>query len=426
MLLPQVRVPELLVRMISLFSGIGGFEAAARYVWPDIEIVAMCEKEPFCRQVLEKHFPGVPIVEDVNDVEAIIAYANQLLGNPTRQELERRRAMVETNSGKPECRSNHRAPGTVDLVTAGVPCQPASHAGKRQGASDARWLWPQTLAVVEATHPRWCVFENPTGFLTLNGGLEFESVCARLEREGYWVEAFVIPACAAGAPHRRDRVWIVANSDAERCGRRENDEGQESATGNWTQVTNRDAQDSHVKRSSSSREAHTFKQSRSNSIGASNSNASHAQSIEHRPRRTEPERQQWRIGIDGTDCTITHAKSERPGETREYLGRSEEWIAGSNRDAPNATQQLFDRTGESRPARRNEFADGGICRNPWREHWYAAAARLCRVAHGTSRGVDGHRTDRLRALGNAIVPQVAIRIFEAIKQADLRITKPEK
>lgn len=365
--------------MLSLFSGIGGFETAARYVWPDIEIVAMCEREPFCRQVLEKHFPGVPIVEDVNDVETIAAYATGI----------RRDGLPEWGFGETEAegvmQKSQRGDIQLDIICGGPPCQPASHAGKRQGASDDRWLWPQTLAVMEAIHPHWCVFENPTGFLTLNGGLEFESVCARLEGQGYWVEAFVLPASATGAPHRRDRIWIIANSDAERRGRRENDQGQESAKGDRTQIANRDAQNPTGERC--------------------------------RPWWSESERQQGRLGLAGTDCAdVADTESKRLGETREYFERSQEWIAGIDGIAPDTHQQGL-------PPREMQPGDGGeeqsaIIRNPWNEHWYAAAARFCGISHGISRGVDRHRTARLRALGNAIVPQVAIRIFEAIKRAD--------
>ena len=99
------------------------------------------------------------------------------------------------------------------LLTAGVPCQPASVAGKRQGAADDRWLWPQTLAVVENGSYEWLLFENPTGILSLNDGMEFERICTSLESKGYEVQPLVIPACGVGAKHRRYRVWIVAHAD---------------------------------------------------------------------------------------------------------------------------------------------------------------------------------------------------------------------
>jgi DNA (cytosine-5)-methyltransferase 1 len=104
----------------------------------------------------------------------------------------------------------------IDLLTAGVPCQPASQAGKRRGSQDDRWLWPEALEAVQQFHPTWTIFENPTGFLTLNRGLEFERLCLALEKEGYSVWTLIVPACAVDARHRRDRVWIVANYDGSR------------------------------------------------------------------------------------------------------------------------------------------------------------------------------------------------------------------
>lgn len=94
----------------------------------------------------------------------------------------------------------------------GVPCQPASNAGIRKGEDDSRWLWPHAFRVVDETAPRWCVFENVGGLLTLSGGLVFERLCSDLEGKGYEVQSFVVPACAVGACHRRNRVWIIAHA----------------------------------------------------------------------------------------------------------------------------------------------------------------------------------------------------------------------
>jgi DNA (cytosine-5)-methyltransferase 1 len=104
--------------------------------------------------------------------------------------------------------------GTIDILTGGFPCQPYSAAGKRLGKEDSRHLWPQMLRAIQEIKPRWIVGENVAGFLTWNDGLVFREVCTDLENEGYEVQAFIIPACAVGAPHRRDRVWIIANCDS--------------------------------------------------------------------------------------------------------------------------------------------------------------------------------------------------------------------
>ena len=163
------------VRHIDLFSGIGGFSLAAQWVWgDDHEIVCFCEMDPFCQGILKKHWPGVPIVEDVRDVESIRKYAT-------------------TN---------------VDLLTGGFPCQGFSVAGKQRGKEDERYLWPPMFEVIKAVRPRWVIGENVAGIINL----ALDTVLSDLEGEGYATGTFVLPACAQNAPHRRDRVWIVANT----------------------------------------------------------------------------------------------------------------------------------------------------------------------------------------------------------------------
>lgn len=105
----------------------------------------------------------------------------------------------------------------IDLLTAGVPCQPASVAGKRRGTKDDRWLWKQTFEVIRHIKPRFCILENVRGILSLEGGMVFENLLLELESYGYETATFVIPACAVNAPHKRERVWIIANSNLRRC-----------------------------------------------------------------------------------------------------------------------------------------------------------------------------------------------------------------
>ena len=124
-------------------------------------------------------------------------------------------AIADAESGQPrqsskqEGRSDTGGSG-IDLLTGGFPCQPFSQAGKRKGTNDDRYLWPEMLRVIHEFQPAWVVAENVRGLLTINEGLVFEQVCLDLEGEGYDVQAFVIPAVAVNAPHRRDRVWIIA------------------------------------------------------------------------------------------------------------------------------------------------------------------------------------------------------------------------
>lgn len=99
----------------------------------------------------------------------------------------------------------------IDVLTGGFPCQPFSLAGKRRGTEDYRYLWPAMLDVIRTVRPRWVVGENVYGIVNWSEGLVFERVCADLETAGYEVQPYIIPACGVGAPHRRDRCWFVAH-----------------------------------------------------------------------------------------------------------------------------------------------------------------------------------------------------------------------
>ena len=160
------------MRHASLFSGIGGFDLAAE--WMGWENVFNCEWEKFPRQVLKHHFPNAIQYGDIKELDA----------------------------------TTHL--GRVDILTGGFPCQPYSLAGKRMGKEDERHLWPEMCRVIREVQPRWVVGENVRGLIGWNGGMVFDEVQADLEAEGYEVTPYVLPACAVGAPHRRDRVWFIA------------------------------------------------------------------------------------------------------------------------------------------------------------------------------------------------------------------------
>lgn len=162
------------MRHLDLFSGIGGFALAAR--WVKWDTVGFCEKDKFCQKVLMKNFPGVPIISDIKEMDGTEF-------------------------------------GTIDIISAGIPCQPFSCAGKQRGASDDRYLWPETFRVISVARPTWVCVENVTGIIKM----ELDNMLSDLEREGYSCQTLVIPACAVNAIHKRDRIWIIANADGKRC-----------------------------------------------------------------------------------------------------------------------------------------------------------------------------------------------------------------
>lgn len=173
------------MQIIDLFSGVGGFSIAGHQLgW---ETILFCEKEPFPQMVLRERFPGVPIFDDVC----------KLTGEKINGLIQSDRPII---------------------LTGGFPCQPFSVAGAREGTEDSRHLWPEMFRIIKAVRPDYIIGENVPGLLSIEGGMVFEQVCLDLESEGYEVQAFVLPACATGAPHRRDRVWIVAYSNEVRRG----------------------------------------------------------------------------------------------------------------------------------------------------------------------------------------------------------------
>ena len=156
----------------SLFSGIGGAELAAE--WIGWENVFHCEINPFGRRVLDYYWPNAKSYEDITKTDFSIWR------------------------------------GKIDILTGGFPCQPFSVAGKRKGTEDDRNLWPEMLRVIREVRPTWIVGENVYGLISWSGGLVFEQIQADLEAEAYEVWPIILPACSVDAPHRRDRVWIVA------------------------------------------------------------------------------------------------------------------------------------------------------------------------------------------------------------------------
>lgn len=159
---------------LDLFSGIGGFALAAK--WAGFETVWFCEKDKFCQRVLRKHWPLVSIADDIKT----FTYN-----------------------------------GHVDLLTAGFPCQPFSIAGKKKGKDDDRYLWPEVIRIGKKCRPTWMVLENVPGIIPM-----LDSILEDLEREAYTWQALLIPASAVGAPHKRERLWIIAHHNSKRFNER--------------------------------------------------------------------------------------------------------------------------------------------------------------------------------------------------------------
>ena len=160
------------MRLLDLCSGIGGFSLGMERA--GMRTIGFCEIDPYCCDVLARHWPDVPIYHDIRELNA--------------------------HDLRPH------------VITAGYPCQPFSIAGKQRGAKDDRHLWPEVLRIVKQCRPAWVVAENVGGHIRLG----LDDVLFDLESEGYTARPVVIPACAINAPHRRDRVWIIGHADSDR------------------------------------------------------------------------------------------------------------------------------------------------------------------------------------------------------------------
>lgn len=162
----------MMLRHLDLFSGIGGFSLAAE--WAGINTVAHCEIDPKCCSVLKKHWPDIPIHEDIKQL----------------------------NGGEY---------AGIDIITGGYPCQPFSVAGGQKAEKDNRHLWPEMFRIITQAKPTWAICENVYGHIKLG----LDRVLYDLESINYSCQSFVIPALATGANHNRNRVFIVAYSTSD-------------------------------------------------------------------------------------------------------------------------------------------------------------------------------------------------------------------
>ncbi len=295
----------------SLFSGIGGFDLAAE--WSGFTNLFNCEWEEFPRKVLKHHIPNAEQFGDIKEFNAT-AYS-----------------------------------GRLDILSGGFPCQPFSVAGKRKGSEDERHLWPQMLRIIGECEPRWVVGENVRGLVSWSDGLVLETCYSDLEALGYSVQSFIIPACAAGnAPHRRDRVWIIANRERIR--------------------------------------------------------------LEHTEKSGSMEKREGETRLD----------TAKPIETN-----------GERGNAPNSDNERLqggEKYGGTKggKTKRDQFTPGYV-RSNWEN--FPTVAPVCRGDDGLPKELDGitfpkWRKESIKAYGNAIVPQVAHRIFESIKDYEKRKKSP--
>jgi len=371
----------------SLFSGIGGLDLGLER--SGMSCIWQCEREPFCRKILAKHWPGVKCYEDVREID-------------------------ETAE-------------VPDLLCGGFPCQPHSVAGKRKGADDERNLWPECIRLVRLLRPRWCLFENVPGLLTTM----FGQVCDELRGESYEVWPLVLGADDVGAPHRRKRLWFLAKSDSRR-GRSEAGNAQHQRRGSGK----------------GGRASVQASAKRRNGASIGDARATGEDGLANSQSRREAAAQQPRQG-DGVECfsssmAITrHERLEISGQcdSRSFAPVTPSiGVADSSRnDGANGRRKAgigrgVQQTGEelvhakSTKSERTQAGQAWLPRWPARpgelQHEWEASRLIWPVepgmgesAHGLSRRMARLRREQLKALGNAVVPQVAELIGRAIMQS---------
>ena len=274
-----------------------------------------------------------------------------------------------------------------DILTAGYPCQPFSQAGQRRGSEDDRHIWPHIFSIVQRKRPSWCVFENVYGHVSMG----LDEVLSDLERESYATRPFVVPACATDAPHRRDRLWIICRNvgDTKHDG---------SPTAKVTGSTG-ETSEHNTQGQSKTEQSKGASQSRdSGSLGES-TRAEHVGDTESKrhERRTDFERegaenkQEQRLGVRGKPSGSSENVADTDSERLQGQWREHEFV--SVREAEHSVGS----SGEEVRAR---------------EYWKSEPS-VGRVAHGVR-----DRIHRLKGLGNAIVPQIAMRIGQTIKHIE--------
>jgi DNA (cytosine-5)-methyltransferase 1 len=402
-----------MLKLLDLFSGIGGFslgmEATNR-----IKTIAFVEKDKFCQKVLNKNFKNIPIEEDIRNVKG----------------------------------SNY----TADIVSGGFPCQPFSVAGKRKGKDDDRYLWDETIRVVAETKPKWFVGENVEGIINISNGTVLQQIQQDLEKEGFQVQCLVIPASGVGAWHQRKRVWIigcnVSNSNSnrntneiersngekekvQREHRQEDSSAWKFIRTNSNDVPNSSSQrqftrnnremETKTKHKKGTRDQSSF-QTLSSCSDVPNINSGNVETGCERQRRIRQESEGERSSSNAANICQTLSNTNSKGlqglnnkqqpskqEQRQFTNQDNENVRNTE---SSRLKSSSDRQGEGK------FWGTSTPRIQCQTSWWEAQSKLCGIPYGLSARLDKDRTNRIKALGNSIVPLIAYEIGKAIISAE--------
>ena len=351
------------LKLLDLFSGIGGFSLGLESTG-QFETIAFVEKDEFCQKVLKKNFNNIPIESEVRNVKGD-RYA-------------------------------------ADIITGGFPCQPFSVAGKRKGTSDDRYLWDETIRVIRECKPRWFIGENVEGIINIQEGVVLRQVCDDLEKEGFEVQCIVIPASGIGAWHQRKRVWILAYSNNNGSYRQKRNETKQSSNEQKDRLSFRDDKDVPNTNSRLSVRENEEVQARGNTSTTSGEDVPNSDSIRHRRWSSEgctnerwsflPREQEGReMGSEAQRCDGDDANSYSEGSQGHGVSTNME-------------------TKQRQVSSKNSIEE--------QQTWWEAQSDICRNVNGISYELDKDRANRIKSLGNSIVPLIARELGLAIIKAE--------
>jgi len=402
-----------MLKLLDLFSGIGGFSLGLESTG-GFETIAFVEKDDFCQKVLKKHWPNTTIEGVIRNVKG----------------------------------DKYEA----DIITGGFPCQPFSVAGKRKGTDDDRYLWDETIRVVRECKPRWFIGENVEGLININNGLVLRQVQTDLEKEGFEVQCLVIPASGIGAWHQRKRIWIMGYSKHNGCSstkikggnnktndnseKRKNQTSEFERTGGptnngnvrmdvtntksighrgWSSQECKNGEWSFFQREQEGREM-------GSEIKGCNGNVSNSESIisnDGRYGNNSKEKQiQLKAGRKSSSTNVSNSNTRFSiGENKEIQTRRTPINNGSE-TLPNSNDkrlQGFDSESIIQEQKLGLFTNKD---DEGRETWWQTQSRICGVPNGVSFELDKSRNNRIKSLGNSIVPQIVRQLGFAILETE--------
>jgi len=415
------------LKVLDLFSGIGGFSLGLESTG-HFETIAFCEKDEFCQKVLQKNFKNIPIEGDVRNVKG----------------------------------DKYKA----DVVTGGFPCQPFSVAGKRKGTDDDRYLWDETIRVVRECKPKWFIGENVEGLINIQEGMVLRQVQTDLEKEGFEVQCLIIPASGIGAWHQRKRVWIVgysehnghtstkikgsSNKTNDDCKKRKHQTIESERTSRyrnnenvWMDVSNSNARFGIGENKEIQARGNTFINGSKNVSNTESKWSRECRELDKKKRLEESKSTQSDCicsDVPNSQCNEHKHTPTRQSGTGEVWGFYSEKEKQTSHDLWSKTTRCNDTSGKQKNLSDSECKgleglsqhsstiskqDKGLqsrnenSRGEERQKtWWQTQSNLCGVPDGVSYELDKDRANRIKALGNSIVPQIVRELGLAIIEAE--------